>query len=443
MLEKIPKNFINELLHNTNIVEIINSKMKVKKIGKNYYSLCPFHNEKTPSFSISYEKQFYYCFGCHVHGNAIDFLMNYEKINFIESIKELSELNGMKIPYEKNKNYEKENNQKNELHKILHKVLKKYKKNILKEKNKNIKKYLFNRGINEKSIKIFSLGYSCNIIKKYKKNIYNDKKYKKKLIESGILYKNKKNILCNRFINRIMFPIKNINGKINGFGGRSTSIQFPKYINSPETKIFQKRNNLYGLYELYKYNKKIKKIIIVEGYFDVIKLHQNYIKYTVSTLGTSINQNTIKKLFRISDTLIYCYDGDIAGKKAAWKTLEISLPCIYDNKILKFIFLPKGEDPDSIIQKEGRKKFKMRIKKALPMSEFLFEKLIKNVNLLIPEEKSKFSNVIIKMIEKIPGKMIKTFLKKKLKNKLGILDIYKFNNFFLKKKVKKKNINTI
>ncbi|WP_343189981.1 DNA primase [Buchnera aphidicola (Astegopteryx bambusae)] len=434
MLYKIPKSFINELLSNTNIVDIISSKIKTIKRGKNYYSICPFHNEKTPSFSISFEKQFYYCFGCHVHGNAIDFLINYEKMNFLESIKELSSLNGMKIPNSKiiNKKYYK----KKKLYNTLKKISLIYKNNIYKKKNKNVTKYLKTRKINKKSIETFSIGYSNNlkIIKNY--YIKKNKKFIKNLIKSGILYKNTNNTIYNRFVERIMFPIKNLKGEINGFGGRTIFNKVPKYLNSPETIIFKKKENLYGLFETYKNNRKpIKKLLIVEGYFDVITLFQNKIKYAISILGTSINEKIIKKLFNITNTIICCYDGDDAGKKASWKTLKISLAYIEDNKILKFIFLPKGEDPDSIIKKEGHKKFLLRIKNAIPMSKFLFTKLLKNNKLSNPEEKTKFSIQVKNIIEKIPGKIIKFFLKKNLIKKLGIS---KVKNIKLQNKKKKK-----
>ncbi|WP_343189125.1 DNA primase [Buchnera aphidicola (Chaitoregma tattakana)] len=423
MLEKIPKSFIDELVLKTNIVDIVSSKIQIIKRGKNFYAICPFHNEKTPSFSISLEKQFYYCFGCNVHGNVIDFLMNYEKMSFLESIKELSMLNGMKIPT-KNIKYKKQCEkiyyEKKKLHNILYKLSKKYINNIYEKKNVQVRKYLEKRGVRKDIIEKFSIGYSNNIKIITDKYAKQNKTLVNLLIKAGILYLNKNNTIYNRFVNRIMFPIKNSKGEINGFGARILTKSFPKYLNSPETKIFKKKENLYGINEVYKYNKLIKKLLIVEGYFDVITLFQNKIKYAVSILGTSININIIKKLFKISNTIIYCYDGDKAGKNASWKTLEISLPYIEDNKILKFIFLPKGEDPDSIIRKEGYKNFKIRIKNATPMSEFLFKKLLKKNDLSSPEKKTTFSRLAINMIQKIPGKIIKFFLRKKLIKKLGI-----------------------
>ncbi|BBI01062.1 DNA primase [Buchnera aphidicola (Nipponaphis monzeni)] len=435
MFKKISKNIISELLAKTNIVELIQSKIILKKRGKEFITKCPFHNDNNPSFTVSYEKQFYYCFGCNAHGNAIDFLMHYDNLSFLETIEELSTIHGLQI-------YKIIPNQinnirytyKNELYNTMQKISKIYVNNINQKPGKVALQYLYNRGIDINLIKFFSIGYVSQLTY----NCFNDSQKKMsvdklKLIDSGIIF-DKKGCCYNRFYKRIIFPIRDKRGRIGGFGGRSLHNVKPKYLNSPETIIFKKKYQLYGLYEVFKTNNKIHKLLVVEGYIDVIMLFQFNINYAVATLGTSLTSENIQTLFRITDTIIYCYDGDSAGRIAAWKALKLSLPYLYDNKILKFIFLPEGEDPDSLIQKEGQITFESRINNAVPMSKFLFKKLQHNINLNYIEEKSYFSTQIIPLIQKIPGKIIKILLFKKLSDKIGIVNDVQLRCLFLKKK---------
>ncbi|XBC42342.1 MAG: DNA primase [Buchnera aphidicola (Meitanaphis elongallis)] len=417
----IPKYFINELLHQTNIIDVIKTKIPLKKSGKNYNAHCPFHQENTPSFTVSYEKQFYYCFGCNSHGNIIDFLINYEKLTFIESIEELAIINGLHIPYKKlysaqEFNYEERNN----LYFLTEKLSHIYHENIFKIAYAY--EYLINRGINKFMIQYFNIGFSVSnwneIQNKIKTNNFNFQE----LINIGVLGINNTGHKYDRLRKRIIFPIRNKNGKVVGFGGRSLNNTFPKYINSPETNIFQKSRHLYGLYEILKHNPKPEKLLVVEGYIDVITLFQFNINYSIATLGTSITNHQIRLLFRITNTIIYCYDGDVAGKKAAWRALQITLSNIHDGKHIKFMFLPNGEDPDTIIRKEGTKKFEQRINNAISLSNFLFNKLFENINLNSINERSYLSSTIINLINKIPGKVMRMYLFHKLGNKIGIPD---------------------
>ncbi|XBC40301.1 MAG: DNA primase [Buchnera aphidicola (Nurudea ibofushi)] len=435
----IPKYFINELLHQTDIVNIIHNRIPLKKIGKNYNAHCPFHQENTPSFTVSYEKQFYYCFGCNSHGNVIDFLINYDKLTFIESIEELAYINGFKIPYDKKHFYQKFNYEKrNNLYILTRKLSHYYHKNLFHVKYAY--KYLINRGINKNTIKHFNIGFSNINWNDIENKIETNKLNFQEFIDIGVFIVNEKGKKYDRLKGRIIFPIYNKNGEVVGFGGRSINNTIPKYINSPDTEIFKKGRTIYGLFEILKNNPKPKKLLIVEGYFDVITLFQFSINYSIALLGTSITNYQIQLLFRITNNIIFCYDGDFAGKEAAWRTLKISLPYIHDGKYIKFVFLPGGEDPDTIIRKEGCKNFEKRIKNATHLSKFLFDKLLKNINLESIRERSYLSSIVMPLINKIPGKIMRIYLLQELGNKIGIPDhnvLMKFNVIETQKILKK------
>lgn len=418
----IPKEFIVELLFQIDIVNLISNKINVNQKGKNFSSLCPFHNEKNPSFTINKEKQYFYCFGCGIHGNAIDFLMNYEKLNFIESIEELSSICNTKIPYIKfGNNFKKQLIKKKKIYNLLKKIGNFYHKNLINTKNELVIKFLKNKQIDEKTIKKFNIGLSNskpkNLIQLFATNI----EKKTLLIESGMIVANKKKQYYDHFRNRIMFPIKNKKGDIIGFGGRSLNNETPKYINSPETKIFHKKNQLYGLYEIQKKNKIPEKIILVEGYTDVIALTKHKINYTVASLGVHISKKQIHSLFKITNNIICCYDGDKAGKLATWKTLKLALPYMNDINQINFILLPKGEDPDTLIHKIGKKEFKKIINNSIPLSKFLFKKLIQKIKEKYYNEIIKLNIIALPLIEKIPGKITKILLKQKLNKIQGII----------------------
>lgn len=442
---KIPQTFITELLIRTDIVDLINQHIKLKKIGKNYQTNCPFHDDKTPSFTVSKEKQFYHCFGCNSHGNAIDFLMHYEHLNFLETIEELSTIHNLEIPnLKKTTLIQNEYHQKNKLYALMNKVCNIYIKNIKTKFGKMALKYLTKRGISNKTLDFFLIGYSIQktqFISKYSQECLTQNI--EELIKAGIILSNNQGIYYNRFRNRITFPIRDKHGHITGFGARSVYDHKPKYLNSPETIIFKKREQLYGLYEAKKIKTNIEKLIVVEGYIDVITLFQFEINYAVGTLGTFISSKNIQTLFRTTNNIIYCYDGDSAGRLAAWRTLELSLPYITDKKNLKFMFLPEGEDPDSIIRKEGKIAFEKRMEFATSMSQFLFSQLLKNVNLSSLEEKIRLSSIIISLIKKVPGKTVRFFLKKTLSQKIGIISEFQFEKLFLNNKIKTKKNKTI
>ncbi|CAL4318222.1 DNA primase [Buchnera aphidicola (Chaitophorus populicola)] len=437
MIRTIPKPFINELLLKTNIVDLIQSRINLQKKGKNYQTKCPFHEEKTPSFIVSYEKQFFHCFGCHVHGNVIDFLMNYDGLNFIECIEELSILNNINIPFKKNNSIiEKKYFYRKNLYELMNNISYIYHKNLFNKNSKNAFEYIKNRQIKKKIINLFLIGYSNTYtlnkilqtqLKNYTKN---------DLQKTGIININYLGNIYDKFDQRIILPIRDRYGRTHGFGGRSlTENKLPKYINSQETEIFHKKKIIYGLYEIQNKKKNIKHVIVVEGYFDVILLTQFKIKNVISILGTACTKEHFKILFNITKTIIFCYDGDKAGRNASWNTLINALPYLYNDRNIKFILLEKNEDPDSFIKKKGKQAFKKKIKNSIYMSEYLFQNLIKKHDLNTIEGQKDFIYQAVSLIKKIHSHTYKFFLYKLLSKKFGILDINYFK-VILKKKNK-------
>ncbi|QJC38573.1 DNA primase [Enterobacteriaceae endosymbiont of Donacia fulgens] len=436
MSRYISRIFINNLLNQIDIVFLIKNKIKLKKKGKNFFGICPFHLEKNPSFVVNSLKQLYHCFGCGVHGNIIDFVMKYDNLSFLESIESIANIFNIPIIYNNKSNFSQKVFQKNKIYyKLIFNLSIFYKNSLLNPLGKEAYKYLLNRGLNLYIIKYFSIGFSPLY---WQKKILNNKKIIKILYEKlGILRINtRNNNFYDIFYNRIIFPIKNIKGYIVGFGGRVFHNINPKYLNSSENNIFHKSKELYGLYETKKENNIIKKILIVEGYIDVISLFQFNIKYAVSILGTAITNSHIKKLFSITNKIIYCFDGDKAGIEAQWKSLKISLPHLVNGKEIKFIILPSGEDPDSLIRKEGKILFEKRINNNLSFSKFFFKQLfLKNLSSSC-EEKTNFIYKALSLIKLIPDYFFQINLIKKLGEKIGItnlVDIY--NSLKFKKKI--------
>ncbi|UDG81169.1 DNA primase [Candidatus Hartigia pinicola] len=424
MAGRIPGSFINNLLAITNIVDLVDIKVPLKKQGKNYHACCPFHNEKTPSFTVNKKRQFYYCFGCGAHGNAIDFLMNYDTLNFIEAIEELSSFYNLDIPYEHKKSktqiqlYQRQN-----LYQLMNKINCYYHTSLSHPSANNAKEYLRQRQLTTDIIEHFSIGFAPagwdNLLKKFSINI----DIYKQLNNAGMLVSNKAGLVYDRFRERIMFPIRDRRGRVIGFGGRALGNVLPKYLNSPDTDIFHKGHQLFGLYEATKNNNKLAKLLVVEGYTDVIALTQYGIPYTVASLGTSTTSQHIQLLYRSTDTIIYCYDGDLAGKQAAWRALKTTLPYLTDGRQVRFIFLPDGEDPDTLVRKEGKDIFEKRINNAQTLSKFFFDSLVSQVDLKIQEGRAKFSKLTIPLIKQIPSETLRLSMAQKLGNFIGIPDL--------------------
>ena len=366
MSERIPQDFIDDLIERADIGEVIGRRVEIKKAGKEFKACCPFHNEKTPSFTISPEKGFYHCFGCGAHGTALGFLMDYERLTFVEAIEEVAKMLGVSVP--KTKENIAKSKERNSLKDLLQNISNYYEQN-LKGSDKAIK-YLKSRGIDGKTAKHYALGFSIDSWDDITHKFGVTQEDKKKLLACGLLIEKDDGGFYDRFRNRLMFPIKNNKGEIVGFGGRIIDDEEPKYLNSPETSLFKKGELLYGLYESKKSIADQRKAIIVEGYTDVIGLYQNKIGNSLATLGTATTEIHINKIFRISDQIIFCFDGDNAGKKAAKKAMELCLPLVRKNKEARFLLL-EDDDPDEFIRNKGFKAFEKLIKEAQSMDEFL------------------------------------------------------------------------
>ncbi|ALB68143.1 DNA primase [Cronobacter dublinensis] len=423
MAGRIPRVFINDLLARTDIVDLIDARVKLKKQGKNYHACCPFHNEKTPSFTVNGEKQFYHCFGCGAHGNAIDFLMNYDKLEFVETVEELAAMHNLEVPFEAGSGPTQiERHQRQTLYELLDGLNGFYRQALQAQNAEPARQYLAKRGLSESVIERFAIGYAPpgwdNALKRFGNNSEN----RQSLIDAGMLVTNDKGRSYDRFRERVMFPIRDKRGRVIGFGGRVLGDALPKYLNSPETDIFHKGRQLYGLYEVQQSDPNPPRLLVVEGYMDVVALSQYDINYAVASLGTATTAEHIQMLFRVTNNVICCYDGDRAGRSAAWRALETALPYMTDGRQLRFMFLPDGEDPDTLVRQEGKAAFEARMEQAQPLSTFLFNSLLPQVDLSTPDGRAQLSTLALPLISQVPGETLRIYLRQELGNKLGILD---------------------
>lgn len=426
MAGHIPRSFIDDLIARLDIVDIIDARVKLKKKGKNYSACCPFHNEKTPSFSVSQDKQFYHCFGCGVHGNAIDFMMEYERLDFVEAIEELANTLGLDVPREQragtsfpSKQPQANSEQKRNLYDLMASISHYYRDQL--KQSKAAIDYLKERGLSGPIVQKFGIGYIADEWDSIRKNFGQTPQLQDMLVSGGMLIENEKGNRYDRFRGRIMFPIRDRRGRVIGFGGRVLGEGTPKYLNSPETPIFHKGKELYGLYEVMQAHREPSNILVVEGYMDVVALAQYGIDYSVASLGTSTTGDHIQLLFRQTNTVVCCYDGDRAGKDAAWRALENALQFLKTGNTLKFLFLPDGEDPDSFIRQHGKEAFERKIAESIPLSRYLFDNLIDihQLNLGSNEGKSALRAHASAMIEKIPDPFFQELLDKLLDERTG------------------------
>ena len=416
----IPDEFIQRLLDETDIVSLVDSHIPLNKKGKDHWALCPFCDDgNKPSFSVSQQKQFYYCFRCRASGNAIGFLMNYQSHDFQGAIEILANNAGLEIPKTGNdKNYEK-NKKIFELNALATDF---YVNNLYKDGSQSeVKNYLLNRGINEETIKTFQIGFAPkgwdNLSTFFKKNL--DPELQK--VDAGLFkISEKNNKIYDVFRNRIIFPIKSHRDQIIGFGGRVIDpADNPKYLNSSDSDIFKKGRELYGLSEILKNKKRINRIVVVEGYTDVLSLFSNDMNYAVATLGIATSKVHIDKLFTHVDEVIFCFDGDDAGVKAAESALNISLSGLRDGKKIKFMFLPEGEDPSSLLEKEGKEEFEKRMENSKVLSEYLFENILKKYDDSI-ESKASAMKEFLDITQLMPSSNFKKIMFQEFSKKLGV-----------------------
>jgi len=418
----IAPEFIDELLARTDIVEVVQSRVVLKKTGQNYTGLCPFHKEKSPSFSVSQDKQFYYCFGCQASGSALKFLMEFERLEFLAAIEMLAGNAGMQVPQTSSQGSPERNERRKSIYNILEQAADFYQAQLKQHSHKaQAIDYLKARGVSGEIARDFGLGYAPpgwdNLYKdQAKTNLEHDL-----LIESGMVVHNKdEDKTYDRFRDRIMFPIRDIRGRVIAFGGRILGEGQPKYLNSPETPVFHKGRELYGLFEARKRTQKLTQFLVVEGYMDVVALAQNDINYAVATLGTATSGEHLERMFRLVSRLVFCFDGDNAGRNAAWKALTVALPLMRDGRSARFLFLPDGEDPDSLVRKEGKDKFEWRLDQAQPLPDFFFNKLQADIDIKSLDGKAHLSNLAMPMINEIPNGVFKQLMIEQLSILTGL-----------------------
>ncbi len=423
----IPQSFIDDLLHRVDIVEVIDKRVSLKKAGKNYTACCPFHNEKTPSFSVQPQKQFYYCFGCGAGGNAIGFVKEFDGVDFPQAVEILARDAGLEVPREESKAEAKRHSQNNKLLDLLDKASSYYQQQLRKHPNKDEAiSYLRGRGLSGEVARDFGLGYAPpgwdNLLTELGGASEVDL-----LLEKAGLTIRKENpkegddrLYYDRFRQRIMFPIRDSRGRTVAFGGRVLGDDKPKYLNSPETPVFHKGSELYGLFEAKKANNKFERILMVEGYMDVIALAQMGIRNAVATLGTATSDRHMVRLFRQTPEVVFCFDGDEAGRTAAWRALENTLPLMEDGRQVRFLFLPEGADPDTFVREHGKDKFLQAVLEAAPLETFFFDKLSANLDLSSIEGKARLSNLAKPLIRKFPRGVYAQLMLDRLSELLGM-----------------------
>src|SRR5215510_4787673 len=373
MAGRIPQSFIDELTARAVIVELIGSRVELKKAGHEYRACCPFHNEKIPSFWVSPQKQFYHCFGCGAHGTALGFLMEYDKLSFPEAIEELAGRLGLDVPREASSQPDTSGSTQ-PLYDLNLKAAK-YFASVLPG-DARAKEYAKKRGLTRDTVEKFMIGFAPNSWNELLKRFGSTDSDRKVLLDCGLVIERERtdsrtlDRFYDRFRDRLMFPIRDSRGRVLAFGGRIIDQGEPKYLNSPETLLFHKGRDLYGLYEVRQSRTSLTRLMVVEGYMDVARLHQAGITYAVATLGTATTPEHLTRLFRIVSEIVFCFDGDRAGRAAAWRALENALPQIRQGRQIRFLFLPEGHDPDSLVGAEGREAFEARLKQAVPLSEY-------------------------------------------------------------------------
>jgi DNA primase len=419
----IPQSFIDDLLDRADIVDVIDRRVKLKKSGKNYMACCPFHQEKSPSFSVNPEKQFFYCFGCGAGGNALGFLMDYENLEFPAAVESLAESLGMTVPREQGdqRGDRRQERGQRDLYALMEEAARYYQRQLREHPDKSVAvDYLKGRGLTGEVAKRFDLGFAPPGWDNLLKALGTSEERKQQLKQTGMLVENDNGRVYDRFRDRIVFPIRDQRGRVIGFGGRVLGDDKPKYLNSPETPIYHKGRELYGLYQARQANRNLERIIIVEGYMDVIALAQSGITNATATLGTATGQAHLEKIYRLCPEAVFCFDGDDAGRQAANRALEAALPCLQDGRTARFLFLPEGEDPDTLVRRLGTEYFRSLVEAATPLEEFLFDSLSEKLDTGTLEGKARLSKLAAPLIGKIPPGVFRELMYKALAERTGM-----------------------
>ncbi len=413
----IPQDFIDDLLSRTDIVDVIGDYVQLRKAGKDFQGLCPFHTEKTPSFTVSQLKQFYHCFGCGANGSVIGFLMDYNHLDFVEAIKELASRAGMELPENNEIGRKRPDNEP--IYSLLEDAARFFSLQLRQHPQKErAVHYLKNRGLTGKIAAMYRIGFAPPGWDNLLKTIGKSSEHLDLLQRAGLTIEKEGNDKSekhyyDRFRDRIMFPIQDYKGRVIGFGGRIIDQGEPKYLNCPETPVFHKGRELYGLYEARKYCRDLDRILVVEGYMDVVALAQYDLQNTVATLGTAITSDHIQRLFKTTSEIVYCFDGDNAGRRAAWKALELSLPLLKEGRAVQFLFLPEGEDPDSMVRSRGKDFFENR-ENFTSLSDFLFTTLLQDVDIHRLEGRARLVDLAKPLIARLPQGALRSLMQQQL-----------------------------
>jgi len=418
MAGRIPQSFIDELINRVDIVEVIDARVPLKKSGRDYSACCPFHNEKTPSFTVSQTKQFYHCFGCGAHGTALGFLMEYEHMDFVESVEALAASVGLEVPREAGAPREQQAGA--DLYQIMDRAAGYYRRQLRDHADAGRAiVYLKQRGLSGEIAAEFGIGFAPPGWDNLVRALGSDAESRGLLLRAGLAAEKEPRGLYDRFRDRIMFPIRDRRGRVIAFGGRILEGDGPKYLNSPETPIFHKGRELYGLFEARKAVRKLDRLLVVEGYMDVVALAQFGIRYAVATLGTATTAEHLETLYRVVPEVVFCFDGDRAGREAAWRALENALPAMRAGRQARFLFLPEGEDPDSLVRLEGSEAFERRVADAVPLSEYFFEELRKKADTTTVAGRAQLVDLVRPRLSKIVEPVFRQLMLERLAQMVG------------------------
>lgn len=410
MAGQIPQSFIEDLRERLSIVDVVSSRVQLKKSGSGYKACCPFHNENTPSFTVNRQKGFYHCFGCGASGDSISFLREYDNLSFVEAVEELAKIAGVEVP--RDERLKQVYDESRQYYEALESMDSKYREALKSHPtNSSVKKYVEQRGLSDDVIERFGIGYAPPLRDFIGAEVSSNQLAK--LVEMKLVSQ-KYERPFDLFQNRLMFPIRNMRGKTVGFGGRTLGDDKAKYINSPESKVFHKSSEIYGLYEASRALRSIDRLLVVEGYMDVVSLAQHGIEYAVATLGTATNEENLGQLLKRCQNLVFCFDGDAAGMRAAEKAMDNILPMYQNGMQFSFLILPQGEDPDTLIREEGRERFEGRVMRAQPISEFFFHCYCRGLNLDLPEDRGVLRSRAQAILDNLPKSALKSGLWERL-----------------------------
>ncbi len=433
-MARIPQHFIDELVARTDIIEVIGSRVQLKKAGREYKACCPFHDEKSPSFWVSVDKQFYHCFGCGAHGTALGFLMEYDHLGFVEAVEDLAARAGLDVPRDGGGAAAGPANPHDELYVAMERAALYFRQCL--SGDARARDYVKRRGIEADAVQKFGIGYAAarwdGLIERYggtederhvlqRAGLIIERQPQEETTGSGSSSSHtRERGFYDRFRDRVMFPIRDTRGRTIGFGGRVLDQGEPKYLNSPETELFHKGRELYGLFEARQATRSLQRLLVVEGYMDVVSLHQAGVTYAVATLGTSTTPEHLQRIFRLVGEVVFCFDGDRAGRAAAWRALENAVAEVKQGRQVRFLFLPDGHDPDSLVREEGQAGFERRLAEAIPLSEYLIRELSSRVETGSVDGRAKLVELARPLVRRIPSDVYRELLVNQLAGVVGM-----------------------